>query len=233
MTVAPQGDSSLLLLETRRAEAIAFFQVNQAARNAVERVVALFFSVAAIAASVGVAAHTPYVVLPLPPLLLLLLSYMFQQYADLTVIGTARRRLEELVNDGCGGKGLLYETVVARIRKDPPLSRSVRFLQSMLLLMVIASMTAAFIVAIGDHDRRVLIGFVAATTLGLASFVYSWVHMLLSGPRTDHALSAQGLGNDRLVWISPELHRRVSEAALSSEPERQTVERLLERGLAD
>jgi hypothetical protein len=130
-------DSGLTL--ARRDEAIAFFQVNQAGRTAVERVVALFFSVAAIAGSVGVAAHTPDVVLPLPPLLLLLLSYMFQQYGDLTVIGTARRHLEDLVNQAVEGKGLIYETAVAQVRQVPPLVHSMRLLQSLLGLIVLAA----------------------------------------------------------------------------------------------
>lgn len=117
------------LSSARREEAITLFQVNQAGRTAVERVVALFFSVAAIAGSVGIAAGTPDVVLPLPALLLLLLSYMFQQYADLTVLGTARRHLEDLVNEGLGGKALIYETAVAQIRQTSPLVRSVRLLQ--------------------------------------------------------------------------------------------------------
>jgi len=77
----PEPLDDRTVAETRPEEAIVFFQVNQAGRTAVERVVALFFSVTAIAGSVGVAAGTPDVVLPLPPLLLLLLSCMFQRYA--------------------------------------------------------------------------------------------------------------------------------------------------------
>src|SRR5258708_7629895 len=133
------ASTSPQLVETRRAEALAFFDVNQRARTAAERVMALIFSVSSIAASVGVAAKTSRVVLPLPSVLFLLLSYMFQQYGDLTVVGATRRRLEDLVNAAIGGKGLVYETAVAQIRQVNPLVRSVRVLQASMGLIVAAA----------------------------------------------------------------------------------------------
>ena len=153
-------------IQTRREEAIAFFHVNQTGRNAVERVVALFFSVAAIAGSVGVAAGTPDVLLPLPALLFLLLSYMFQQYADLTVLGCTRRRLEDLVNSEIGAKGLVYETAVAQIRQVNPLVRSVRFLQALLGVVVLGAFAVATAVAFRDHDTLILVGYLCGTLSG-------------------------------------------------------------------
>ncbi|HET9593330.1 MAG TPA: hypothetical protein VFP17_10475, partial [Solirubrobacterales bacterium] len=160
-------------IQTRREEAIAFFHVNQTGRNAVERVVALFFSVAAIAGSVGVAAGTPDVLLPLPALLFLLLSYMFQQYADLTVLGCARRRLEDLVNSELEAKGLVYETAVAQIRQVNPLVRSVRLLQGLLGLVVLAALIVATVVAVREHDSLILVGYSCGTLLAILSFGYS------------------------------------------------------------
>lgn len=220
------------LVQSRRDEALAFFQVNQAGRTAVERVVALFFSVAAIAGSVGVAARTPNVALPLPTLLLLLLSYMFQQYGDLTVIGTSRRYLEDLVNEAVGGKGLIYETAVAQIRQAPPLVRSMRLLQSLLGLTVLAATAGAAIVAIRDHNSLVLVSYVLATALAAASALYSFVHMHRSAEETSIKLAEQGLDDKRMIWIPGDLYRDARETAQSDELERQTFERLIRLGLA-
>jgi hypothetical protein len=219
------------LVETRRQEAIAFFHVNQVGRTAVERVVALFFSVAAIAGSVGVAAGTPDVVLPLPPLLFLLLSYMFQQYADLTVLGIARRRLEELVNRRIGGKGLIYETAVAEVRKSPPLKRSVRVLQSLLGVVVVGATAVGAVVAINDHNTSILIGFVAGSALAAGSAGYSYWHMLISGRETRTALAKQGLDDRNAVWLPARLYYEVVKAKHRGEFEQETVERLIRSGI--
>jgi hypothetical protein len=219
------------LVETRRQEAIAFFHVNQAGRTAVERVVALFFSVAAIAGSVGVAADTPEVVLPLPSLLFLLLSYMFQQYADLTVLGTARRRLEELVNYRIGGKGLIYETAIAEVRKSPPLKRSMRLLQSLLGVVVIGATAVGTIVAVNNHNTPILLGFVAGTILAAGSAGYSYWHMFISGKATRATLAKQGLDDRNAVWLPARLHSEVMKAKRCSELEQEVLERLIRSGL--
>lgn len=170
--------TSQRLLETRREEAIAFFHVNQAARTAAERVIALIFSVSAIAASIGAAAGTLDVVIPLPALIFLLLSYMFQQYSDLTVIGVTRRRLENLVNAELGEqKGLVYETVVAEIRKKPPFVVGVRLLQTMLGLVALGATILAAKVALDGHNALVIVGFAAGTSVAYVSAVWSFVDM--------------------------------------------------------
>jgi hypothetical protein len=228
-----ETDSKRLeLMQTRREEAIAFFQVNQAGRNAAERVVALFFTVAAIAGSVGVAAHNPNAILPLPALLLLLVSYMFQQYADLTVIGAARRRLEDLVNDEIDGDGLIYESTVARIRKVPPLSRSMRFFQGLTLVIILVATASGAVVAIHDHNTLILIGFVIATCLAALSCVYSYVHMLKSGDAAFEQLSRAGLGDRRGILISVDLYREVQQKALPNETEGETFSRLLKAAIS-
>lgn len=226
-------------MQTRRDEAIAFFQVNQAGRTAVERVVALFFSVAAIAGSVGVAAGTPDVVLPLPALLFLLLSYMFQQYSDLTVLGMARRRLEDLVNDQLGAKGelgakaLIYETAVAQIRQVKPLVHSVRMLQGLLGVVVIGATAVATIVALNDHSALIRVGYVVGTILAMASAGYSFFHMRRSAKVAHEKLAEQGLEDERLVWISANLFNEARRAAKDGEMERQTFERLIRLGLSN
>ncbi len=220
------------LIQARREEAIAFFHVNQTGRNAVERVVALFFSVAAIAGSVGVAAGTPDVLLPLPALLFLLLSYMFQQYSDLTVLGTARRRLEDLVNDQLGAKGLVYETAVAQIRQVEPLARSVRLLQGLLGAVVIGATAVATVIAFQDHSTLVRVGYLAGTVMSIASAGYSYLHMLQTPKITAEKLAEQGLDKDRLVWVSAEVFDIAKKAGRGAELERQTFERLIRQGLS-
>lgn len=220
------------LMQTRREEAIAFFHVNQAGRNAAERVVALFFTVTAIAGSVGVAAHNPDAVLPLPALLLLLVSYMFQQYADLTVIGTTRKRLEDLVNHEIGGDGLVYESTVASVRKTPPLSHSMRFFQSLIFLIGIAATVAGVIVAIRDHNALILIGFSLATFLAAISCFYSYIHMQRSGDITTEKLAKEGLGDRCGVLIPVSLYREARDKALANEAESETFERLLQAALS-
>ncbi len=216
--------------QTRREEAIAFFHVNQTGRNAVERVVALFFSVAAIAGSVGVAAGTPDVLLPLPALLLLLLSYMFQQYADLTVLGGARQRLEDLVNHQLGAKGLIYETAVAQIRQVKPLANSMRFLQVLLGVVVLGATAVATVVAFND-DTLIRVAYVAGTVLAAASALYSYMHMLLTPRIAGEKLDQQGLEDKRLVWISGDLFAEGQKASKGGEVEHQTFERLIRQGL--
>jgi|GEM_PF-4815350 len=217
--------------QTRREEAIAFFHVNQTGRNAVERVVALFFSVAAIAGSVGVAAGTPDVLLPLPALLLLLLSYMFQQYADLTVLGVARQRLEDLVNDQLGAKGLIYETAVAQIRQVKPLSNSVRLLQVLLGAVVLGAVVVATVVAFRDNTL-IRVAYVTGTALAAASALYSYVHMLRTAKITRDKLRQKDLEDKRLVWISGDLFAEGQKASKGDEVDRQTFERLIRQGLS-
>ncbi len=220
-------------VQTRRDEAIAFFQVNQTGRNAVERVVALFFSVAAIAGSVGVAAGTPDVLLPLPALLFLLLSYMFQQYSDLTVLGGARRRLEDLVNAQLGVKGLIYETAVAQIRQVRPLVRSIRLLQGLLGAVVLGATAVATVVAFHDHSTLVRIAYVSGTILAAISALYSYIHMLRTPAFTEEKLAEQGLDDEHLIWVSSGLFSEAQKAAKKGELQRQTIERLIRLGLSN
>lgn len=220
------------LLETRREEAIAFFHVNQAGRTAAERVIALIFSVSAIAASIGAAAETLDVVIPLPALIFLLLSYMFQQYADLTTIGVTRRRLEDQVNAELGGeKGLVYETAVAEIRKKTPLVFGVRLLQTMLGLVALGATVLAAVVALDGHNGLVICGFAAGTIVTFVSALWSFVDMRRSERETLKMLDRQNLGGDRLVWIPEDLFQKAQRQAQPGELERETFIRLVQTGL--
>jgi hypothetical protein len=192
---------------------------------------ALIFSVTSIVASVGVAAKTDRVVLPLPALLFLLLSYMFQQYADLTVVGAARRRLEDLVNADLQGKGIVYETAVAEIRQVRPLVLSVRVLQGLMGATIGGATVFACWVLFQGEPALVVIAFAAVTSLAMLSAGLSYRDMLRSYETAQEALAEQGLGNDRLVWIPAGLYAEALATKAADELERQAFSRLIRAGL--
>ncbi len=158
---------------------------------------------------------------------------MFQQYSDLTVLGSARQRLEDLVNDQLGGiKALIYETAVAQIRQVPPLLRSVRFLQGLLVAVVLGATAVATVVAFQDHSALIRVAYVSGTVLAIASALYSYVHMLRTPTIAAKKLAEQGLDDDRLIWISSDLFDEAQRAGKNGELERQTFERLIRLGLS-
>jgi hypothetical protein len=158
---------------------------------------------------------------------------MFQQYADLTVLGCARRRLEDLVNAELEAKGLVYETAVAQIRQVSPLVRSVRFLQALLGAVVLGALAVATVIAFRDHSTVVRVAYLSGTLLAILSFAYSYLHMLRTPRITGEKLAEQGLDDERLVWISSGLFDEVKKAAGANEFERQTFERLIRGGLSE
>ena len=175
--MAGPGDNQSELLATQREEALALFSANQAARSAAERAFAAFLAVGGAALAAGVSADTDAVVIPVPAVLLLLLSHMFQQYSDLTVLGMGRLALEQRVNRTIGGKGLIYESVLADIRKQAPLVHSVRLLQAVVPLVTVVVIGAGTVAA-ADEGGLVVLAFVAGTSLAAASAAYSYAQML-------------------------------------------------------
>ncbi len=219
------------LNEIRASEAVALFQANQAGRNAIERVVGLFLSVGAIAGTTAAATHSADAVLPLPAFLLLLFSYMFQQYTDLTVLGRARLRLEDLVNTDLAAPALIYETAVAEIRQRFPLVVGVRLLQILLGLVAFGATAAATVIAFNNDDTWIRKGFVAGTTLALASALISFAQMHIAKRVTDEQLKEEGLDDARPLWVSNQMFEEVLEERRLGEVSRQTTERLLRRAL--
>jgi hypothetical protein len=171
-------DRDKVVVETLRAEAIALFQVNQAARTAAERVAALTFAVVAITVAAGINAETDDVAIVLPSVVLLLLSYMFQQYADVAVIGAARASLEARVNAVLVDRCLIYETEVASIHKGRPLVGSFHFLRALLAALVLALLCVGTYVAFDGQEPYVEVAYQAATLASLVSAVWSFIAML-------------------------------------------------------
>jgi hypothetical protein len=179
--MADQHDDALL--ETYRAEALALFSVNQAGRAAAERIGALLLTLIGIAIAAGINAHTDAVAIALGPICLLLASYMFQQYADVSVTGAARAALEDRVAKGLGGRhGLIYEYAVADIRQTEPLRRSVRLLQGLSFVVLGGVVVTANVIALeGGRLWYVQAGSLLGTALGLWSAIASWRDMMRSG----------------------------------------------------
>jgi hypothetical protein len=184
------ADYGTELLETYRVEAVALLTINQQARHVALRLTVAIFMLIAVTVVVGIVARTDDVAIPLPAAVLVLASCLFQQYADLTVIGAVRAALERRVGELIGGHGLIYETVVAPIRKRPPLAAGVRVLQATSALIVAAVLGVGAVVAFDDQPVNVELGFSVLTGVALASAVLSYRDMLRSGPVASRELEA-------------------------------------------
>lgn len=172
------------LLESYRAEALALFQVNQAGRVAADRGLTLILTASAIAIGAGINAKTDLVAAALAPVVLVLLSYTFQQYADVTVNGAARAILErKIAHDSFTGTyPLIYEHAVAGVRQRKPLVRSVRLLQVTSGIAVAGVVAVGFAVTFhGHHSSLIQVGYCLGIALGLATAGSSAKAMLDSG----------------------------------------------------
>ena len=177
------------LLSTRRAEAIALFEANQRGRVRASGVLALAFLTIVIAGTIGIAWREPDLAIPVPTVLLLLVAELFQCYADVTVIGTARHRLEAAINADLGAAGLIYESLVADVRKRPPLVLSERVLQATGTLVVLASIVIGAVVTYNGRPTWVGVVYPVCTGIALAVALLSYRAMLASGPAAASALA--------------------------------------------
>jgi hypothetical protein len=170
------------LVETYRAEAMSLFRANQDARGAAGRIALLILTVIGAAVAAGINAHSDLVALALPPLTLMLLSYMFQLYIDVAVTGAARSVLEQLLKDELGRPALIYEYAVSPVRTKEPFNASTRALNLASGLVVLAVIGAGLYVAIEGRAWYVEVGFAVATAVSLVSAVLSYRDMLRAGP---------------------------------------------------
>ena len=153
-------------------EAAALLAINQRRRGHAEAtfVLVAIASLAVIATSIAVG--RPAVFLPLPPIALLLMSLAFQQYADVTVIGVARRKVERSVNAAVGGEALVYETQIADVRKRLPLVRGVRLLQLVAWVGVVVGVVVGAVIASNEEWWAVVV-YAIATLAASASCLVS------------------------------------------------------------
>lgn len=170
-----------LLVETYRAEAVALFQANQAGRAAAERVGSLLIALVAVVVAAGINSGEERVAIVLPPVILILLSYMFQQYADVSVLGAARKRVEAAIAREVGEHALFYEYAVADIRRGQPLSGSVVLLQWLSGVVLLAAVIACSVIALGHQAWYVVLGYTIVTATALVSAALSYRDMRRAG----------------------------------------------------
>lgn len=174
-------------LAVRAEEAAALLDVNQRRRSDAETTLALVAVLALVVCAAAIALKDAAVFLPLPPIALLLTSLSFQQYADVSVIGAARRRLERSVNTHTDEAALMYETEVAGIRKQPPLVLSVRVMQGLTWAGLIGGIVAGTVIAAGE-SWWALVLYAVLTLSASTSTVLSCIAMHRAGPAADQAL---------------------------------------------
>jgi hypothetical protein len=184
---SPPADDRLM--EAWKAEAMALFTANQRARGIALQMVVATFVVIAAGAMATILADNGDVMLVIAPVTLGLQSLLFQQYADLNVVGAARGVLERRVNQALGTTALLYETAIAPIRKRPPLVTSVRLLQAATAAAVIATVLFSLAVAYDDQSAALSIGFTVLIAVELLSAGLSYRDMLRSVSVASAALS--------------------------------------------
>lgn len=181
-------DRARTLLETRRAEALALLQANQFGRARAARTLLCALLSAGVAAIVAIAADEWAVAIPVPSLMFVLLSAAFQQFADVTVLGAARARLERAVNAQLGGAGLVYESHVARIRKRPPLVGGVRLLQALGVVLGTIVVVVGTAAAFDGRPAWLSLLYCVVTIAAAVSALVSFRGMLASGPASAAAL---------------------------------------------
>lgn len=175
------GDTPSELLQTRRGEAAALLQVNQGIRAAAVLTLTAAVLLAAAAAIAATATDQSAVLVPVPAIVLLLCSLAFQQFAEVSVTGTARVRLESAINSQLAATALIYETHVAQIRQRRPLVGSVRILQCVWAAGIVILLAAATIAAYEQPEAWVPVLYTAFTLAALLACALSYRDMLRSG----------------------------------------------------
>ncbi|HWT93973.1 MAG TPA: hypothetical protein VN238_13300 [Solirubrobacteraceae bacterium] len=169
-------DRSAELNAARLAEAQSLLEINQRRRAHAETTSLLTAITSLVLCTAAICTDESRLILLVAPVALLLTSFAFQQYADVTVLGAARARLEGLVNDALRGRALIYECHVAGIRKRPPLVSSVALLQLVVRGSVVAGVAAGTWVALGQPGW-VAAAYAAATLVTAASCAFSYRDM--------------------------------------------------------
>ena len=97
------------------------------------------------------------------------------------MIGAARRRLEAAINAELGAAGVIYESLVADIRKRAPLVLSERVLQGVGTIVVVASVVVGAIVTYDGRPTWVQVLYPVCAGGALVVAVHCYRAMLVSG----------------------------------------------------
>jgi hypothetical protein len=169
------------LIATRRGEAAALLRVNEGFRAGAVLTLTVAMLLAAAAGMLAIAAGESAVLMPVPAIVLLLCSLAFQQFAEVSVTGAARARLESAINSQLTATALIYETHVAQVRQRRPLVDSVRILQCVWAAGIVILLVAATIAAYEQPEAWVPALYSAFTLATLIACAASYRDMLRSG----------------------------------------------------
>lgn len=160
----------------RLAEAQALLTVNQQRRVQAEHTQLLIVVLSFAAGALAFAINSARVLLLLPPTALLLTSLSFQHYVEVTVLGSARARLEQMLNEMVGSVGLLYELEISPVRQRAPLVTGVRLLQGLSRAATATAVVVGFVV-VATQRPWVIIAYSLATVAAVASSSLSYCNM--------------------------------------------------------
>lgn len=169
------------LATTLRAEGVALFEANQRGRRAATATLLFLMAAIVVAAGACVAGATLRIALVLAPAVLYGISHVFQQFADVAVLGAARMAVEGRMASEFGDDGLTYELHVADIRQERPLVTSVRILQALTSLVILGAVAWGIYEALSEDEAGVVAAFYVTTALGALSAIFSYRDMLRSG----------------------------------------------------
>ncbi|HUA74357.1 MAG TPA: hypothetical protein VL988_06340 [Solirubrobacteraceae bacterium] len=175
MTQAGERDD--VLIETYRAEAASLFAAGQDVRRAAERTAFFVLTLIGVTVATGISAKSDLVALALCPLTLILMSYMCQQYVDVTTLGAARQILEERIAAALGAPGLIYELGVSSSRRAE-FKLSLRLLNAATLLVVAGVLVAGVVVALEGQRWYWEAAFSVTTLFSALSLAFSYIDML-------------------------------------------------------
>jgi hypothetical protein len=170
-------DGTAALLESYRVEAGSLFSANQDARRAAERTAFFVLTLVGAIVTAGITSHSSLVALALSPLVLMLMSYMCQQFVDVTVLGAARRVLERRIAEIVGRPVLIYELAVAPVRRERPFGAGVRIMNVATGLVVVGAVAAGIVVAAEGQRWYWEVAFVSTTLISGVSFLASFWDM--------------------------------------------------------
>lgn len=180
------------LAESRRREAFELLRINQRLRVSATWTLLVALLLATAGTLGAILAREAAVLLPLPAASALLCALGFQQFADVSVIGAARRRLEQLINSEAEEDALVYETTVAGVRQALPLVTSVRVLQASWAVVLLALLIAASRTAYSaGYPAWVPLAYTVLTVASLLALGASYRDMLRSGLVAETAFASE------------------------------------------
>jgi hypothetical protein len=152
-----------------REEAQALFKAGVSARERADRVIGVGMTGAAAASGVGVANDFVEVLLGVPTVLALLLTYQFSLYADLVAFGTARSRVEAALAARLREEALVAESVGPSRHANRNVS--IVLAQALFLILTVGAAVAGGFIAVQDGLRTSLLYFPLTATSAATALV--------------------------------------------------------------